>query len=248
MKWFVSLLSVIVIGLGSLGEACAAEPAARKPIRVLLLYGGHGFEEKPFFAMFDALEGVHYVKAEMPKAADLLKPGLEKRYDVIVRYDMTVNITPQQQADLLALLRRGIGLVSLHHSIATYDDWDEYHEVLGCHYYLHPVDTAGKKHDRSRWKEGCVYRIHVADKEHPITRGLADFTIHDETYGDYEVRPTVHMLLTTDDPRNAPSIAWVKEYGKSRVFYLQSGHDSKAWHNPMYPELLLRGIRWAAGK
>jgi len=43
-------------------------------------------------------------------------------------------------------------------------------------------------------------------------------------------------------------LAWVGEYGKSRVFYLMLGHDGKAYANPSYRELVLRGIRWAAGK
>jgi type 1 glutamine amidotransferase len=32
------------------------------------------------------------------------------------------------------------------------------------------------------------------------------------------------------------------------VFFLMLGHDSKAWKNPNYPEILSRGIRWAAGR
>ena len=64
---------------------------------MLVTYGGHGFEEKQFFAMFDALPNVTYKKAELPKQADLLKPGLEKDFDVIVMYDMVGGISPEQQ-------------------------------------------------------------------------------------------------------------------------------------------------------
>jgi len=58
----------------------------------------------------------------------------------------------------------------------------------------------------------------------------------------------VHVLLTTDFPTSDPEIAWVTQYGKSPVFYLLLGHDSKAWTNPNYPKLLLNGISWAAGE
>jgi hypothetical protein len=51
-----------------------------RPLRVLLTFGGHGFQEGPFFAMFDALDNVEYTKAPLPEKADLLKPGLEKQY------------------------------------------------------------------------------------------------------------------------------------------------------------------------
>jgi hypothetical protein len=58
----------------------------------------------------------------------------------------------------------------------------------------------------------------------------------------------VKLLLKTDHPKNDPELAWVKDYGKSRVFYLMLGHDAKAWENPMFTEILARGIRWAAGR
>ena len=56
------------------------------------------------------------------------------------------------------------------------------------------------------------------------------------------------MLLKTDHPKNNPELAWVTQYGKSPVFYLMLGHDSKAWANPNYKQLVLNGILWAAGR
>jgi type 1 glutamine amidotransferase len=88
----------------------------------------------------------------------------------------------------------------------------------------------------------------VADKKHPITKGLASFTIHDEAYGGYYVAPSSHVLMTTDNPKCTREIAWTTQYGKSRVCYLIFGHDNQAWVNPNYKEVLLRAIRWAAGK
>src|ERR1700692_1277215 len=84
-------------------------------LRVLLTYGGHDFQEKEFFAMWDALPGVTYTKAPLPQSADLFKPGLEKDYDVIVLYDMVKSLSPTQREGLIELLKKGIGVVSLHH-------------------------------------------------------------------------------------------------------------------------------------
>ena len=66
----------------------AEEPTEKGKIRVLLTTGGHHFEVEPFYAMFDAMADVEYTKAELPQDAGLLKPGLEKQYDVIAMYDM----------------------------------------------------------------------------------------------------------------------------------------------------------------
>ena len=92
---FLTLLLGLLVAAGS-HRAAAQEPAKGK-IRVLLTYGGHGFEEKAFFAMFDSFPDVVYTKAKMPQAAELLKSSLKKDFDVIVMYDMTPSFTPEQQ-------------------------------------------------------------------------------------------------------------------------------------------------------
>ena len=100
-------------------------------LRVLLTFGGHDFQEKEFFAMWDAMPGVTYTKAPLPQSAELFKPGLEKEYDAIVCYDMVKELKPEHQQGLLALLDRGIGLVALHHNLSGNLEWAEYHKVIG---------------------------------------------------------------------------------------------------------------------
>ncbi len=235
---------VVVVAAG----VASAEEAEKPKIRVLLTYGGHGFQQKPFFAMFDALDGVVYTKAELPKSADMLKPGLEKDFDVLVMYDMVPGFSAEQQNAFVELLRRGIGVVSLHHNLDAHKDWGEFRKIIGGRYLQKPQEIDGKTYGPSHFAEGQEINVLVADRQHPITAGLEDFQIHDETYGDYYLSPDVKVLLKTDNPKNNPSLAWVHEYGASRVFYFQLGHDATAWHNPNYPRILLSGIRWAAGK
>ncbi len=247
MKSVVIVFCLLAIGLGFRGAAEAEQPAAKK-IRVLLTYGGHGFEEKPFFAMFDALGEVQYTKAPLPQSAGLLKPGLEKDYDVIVRYDMVDKFTPDQEKAFVALLQQGIGLVALHHNLGAHRQWGEYTKIIGGRYCFGVYREGGKKFGPSAYQHDQDLQVAVADREHPITRGLADFAIHDEVYNHCYVAADVRILLTTNHPKNDPQIAWAHEYGKSRVFYFQLGHDSQAWKNPAYPDILARSIRWAAGK
>lgn len=224
----------------------AAEDAAG-PIRILLTYGGHGFEETPFFAMFDALPGVQTTKAPLPEKADLLRPGLEKQCDVIVMYDMVAGISPAQQQAMLELLKRGIGIVSLHHNLGAHRDWDEFTKIIGGKFVLKPRELDGQAYPVSTWSHGEDLKVTIADRQHPITQGLEDFQIHDETYGGYYTAAGVHVLLKTDHPKNDPELAWTTQYANSRVFYLMLGHDHLAWQNPAYTRLLQQGIRWAAG-
>lgn len=240
--WLVAWVAVAVAGVR------AEQPASQGKIRVLLTFGGHGFEEKPFFAMFDAMSGITYTKAQMPKAAERFKPGLEKQFDVIVMYDMVGSIKPDEQKAFVALLNQGIGLVSLHHNMGAHANWDEFRRIIGGKFVLADCEIDGKKWKKSGWDHDQDLKVTVADKSHPITKGIDNFQIHDETYSGYYVAPNVHVLLATDHPKNTPQLSWVSRYGKSPVFYLMLGHDGKAYQNPAYSKLVYQGIRWAAGR
>lgn len=233
----------LLLPAGSIGAIAAEET---KPIRVLLTFGGHGFEQAPFFEMFDQLPGITYEKAPMPASAGRLKPGLEKEFDVIVSYDMVKAFTPEQQQAYTELLKTGIGLVALHHNLGAHGTWDEYRRIIGGKYLFKKEILEEQDMPPSTYAHDQDLKITVLDKEHPITKGLADFEIHDETYGGCFISKDVHVLLQTEHPKCVKPIAWVTEYGKSPVFYLLLGHDSKAWKNPAYPVLLTNGIRWAA--
>ncbi|MEI7901258.1 MAG: ThuA domain-containing protein [bacterium] len=227
--------------------ACVRVDAqTENPVRVLLTYGGHGFDEKAFFSMCDSLPGVKVTKAEMPKQADLLKPGLEKEYDVIVMYDMASGFTPEQQASFTNLLNTGIGLVATHHNLGAHGEWPEYRNMIGGAWLAAPKTIDDRKYPGSTYAEDVDFNVAVADKKHPITKGVSDFTVHDEVYGRFYVAPDVHVLLTCDHPKCGHDIAWTLQYGKSRVFYLMLAHGPSGYEHPSYQKLLVNGIRWAA--
>ncbi len=58
--------------------------------------------------------------------------------------------------------------------------------------------------------------IKVADREHPITKDLSDFTIHDETYKGNWFAKDNHVLLTTDHPKNDSTVCWIRPSGEPR--------------------------------
>ena len=237
------VLAIIIFGITMLN---AQDKKDETKIRILLTTGGHGFEEKYFFKMFDKIPDITFHHIQLPDSINLLKPDLEEKFDVIVMYDMlsdSISI-PQKQA-FIALLKRGIGVVSLHHNLGAYREWDEFVNIIGGKYIFKPEIIEGKKYAASSFTHDVDFTVKVAEKNHPITQGLNDFEIHDETYKDFYTAPNVQVLLTTDTPLNDPEIAWVTQYGKSPVFYLQLGHDSKAWKNPGFRKLLQNAIRWA---
>jgi len=237
------LLILCILAISISAFSAETEPG---DIRVLLTYGGHNFEQKPFFEMFDKMPGVKYTRAPLPESAKLLKPGLEREYDVIVMYDMVKSFTDEQQAAFIDLLNTGIGVVSLHHNIGAHQEWEKFPKIIGGRYFINPQVYDGKEYGKSGFVHGETIKVTIADKRHPITKGVSDFVIHDETYNWLYVSDKAHVLLTTDHPKCTREISWTTNYGNSPVFYLMLGHDSKAWHNPVYPKLLINGIHWAS--
>ncbi|MCX8037261.1 MAG: ThuA domain-containing protein [Candidatus Sumerlaeia bacterium] len=217
-------------------------------IRVLLTTGGHGFQEKEFFAFWNSLSEVTWREGKCIKSGEPFTPENLKNIDVIVAYDMAQGITADQQAAFKAFLARGGGLVATHHSIASWQDWPDYERIIGVKYFLKPAERDGKKYSKSGYKHDVNMKVHIADSKHPITRGLSDFEIRDETYVGYLVHPDVHVLLTTDEPTNEKTLMWTRQEGKARVVFYQLGHDNKAWTNSNYKTLLVRAIQWAAGQ
>ncbi len=221
-------------------------PAADKPVRVFLVYGGHGFDTNAFFATFDAMPGITVERAKFPEAAARLKPGLEKDFDVIVRYDMFRPATPEDRKNFMDLMATGIGLVATHHCIASHPDWPEYARLIGGKYLQKPETIDGKEHGKSNYSHDEDVAVKVVDGRHPVSRGIADFTIHEETYGGMWVSPDVRVLMKTDHPKATPELVWVREQGPARIAYVQLGHDAKAYANPGYQAVIRQAILWAA--
>jgi len=226
------------------GLSRAAEHGGSK-IRVLIVTGGHGFEQQPFFAMFDAMKTIEYKHVPYPKAADLFGPELTEKYDAIVFYDMWNRpLTAEQKERFVKMLQRGIGIVALHHTLGAHQDWPVWRKLIGGKFYIKP----GPGKSKSGWRHGQDIRVHIEDPEHPITKGVKDFVIHDETYNKYDTDESVHVLLTTNHPLSDRELAWVKSYGKCRVFYIQLGHGREAYGNSVYRAIVERAIRWSAGR
>ncbi len=243
-------IAAVVAALGTVATAaCFAQQAPQgQKIRVLITTGGHGFEAEPFFAMFDAMPDIEYTKAKLPEDADRLRPGLETQYDCLVMYDMASGFSPQQRKAFVALLSRGIGVVSLHHNLGAHRNWDQFRKIIGGKFIFEDCEIDGKHYAKTSWSHGEHLKITVVDPNHPITQGIGNFEIDDETYGVFYTAPQVHVLLKTDHPKNNPLVAWTLKYGNSRVFYLMLGHDRHAYGNPNYVRLVHQGIRWASGK
>lgn len=236
----------------AVGVACCvwavAGTSSPKELRVLIVTGGHDFDRKGFNALWASMPGLSVREVTHPDAHQWFALDRARQYDVMVWYDMHQDIAEGSRENLVKMLKRGKGLVVLHHALADYQDWNEAEAIIGGRFRLRETERDGAKRPPSTAKDDVAFRVTVADRKHPVTKGVEDFDIVDETYGDYDVLPTSKPLLTTDEPTSARVLAWWHEYGRSRVVTIQSGHGPSAWENPSFRRLLEQAVRWSVGR
>ena len=219
-----------------------------KKLNIYIVTGGHDFERQPFFSIFDSFQNINYTEIQHPDANNYYVHDKAKDVDVFVFYDMVQEISGPQKAAFLDMLEKGKGMVFLHHAFISYQDWPEFEQVTGGKYYLQATEKDGQEIPASTYKHDVDFDITIADTEHPVTKGLQDFTIHDEVYGGYTVLPDGHTLLTTNHPESSEILAWTRTYGNSKIVVIQPGHDNHGYSNPNYQRLVKQAVEWAAGE
>jgi type 1 glutamine amidotransferase len=240
----VKIKLLLLLLLSFFLKLASAEPPAGQ-IRILVITGGHDYPKEQFNQMLGALgENISWQVAELPAAYEMFLPQNRDKYDVLVFYHMWQEITDEQAKAFSECISNGKPLVVLHHSICAYDNWPEYFKIVGGKYFHKPTVINGKEYPACSYIHDVHFRVKIADKKHPVTAGLTDFDIFDETYKGYYVEPGVTPLLSTDEPSSTPVIGWTKVYGKARVVTLQSGHDVPTFENPSFRKLLKQSVEW----
>ena len=172
----------------------------------------------------------------------------------------------------LELLEAGQGFVFLHHAITSWPAWDEYAEIVGGRWQYLPGKIRGKMCQDSGFRQDVTHTVSVL-RDHPVTRGVPEsFQITDELYLYDVFDDAIEPLLASDfdftdetcysatkavkdhklsnegwkRPPGSNLVGWTKTYGKSRIVYLQCGHDYVAFACPEFRLLLKNAIRWVA--
>lgn len=214
-----------------------------KDTRILIVTGGHDFDREAFFKMFDSFDRITYKELKQPEANLQLGQIDPKTFDAVVFYDMPKTISEAEKESYHKLLKQGKGLLFLHHSLASYQDWDEYKTIVGGKYH----EEKDSPHS-STYQHDVTFPVLIKDPENAITKGVADFQVVDEVYGNTEVLPNVTILLTTNHPQSSQIIGWTHQVEKSRIVYIQPGHDNKSWTNPGYQQIVRQAIAFVSGK
>jgi|TARA_B110000914_G_scaffold43814_1_gene37149 type 1 glutamine amidotransferase len=155
-----------------------------------------------------------------------------------------------QRAALISYVKNGGGVFAIHS--ATDGGWPEYTEMIGGNFNGHP------------WGAGGTWDIANEDPGHAIVKevhGGKGFKLKDELYlyKDFDrSKQRVLMSLDMNSEANGKrkgsrkdndyALAWVKEYGKGRVFVSAFGHNKEVFHNPEILKMWVEGFRYILGE
>lgn len=169
-------------------------------------------------------------------------------FDAIFFYTTgELQMDDEQKASLLAFVKEdGKGFIGGHTAIDTLYNWPEYGEMVGGWFDSHPWNTFDAP-------------VIVEDRDHPIMQHFPRaFTINDEIYQAKAFsRDKVRVLARLDDSKldmtaknirrtdRDFAVAWVKNYGKGRVFYSTFGHHDQALNRPDIRKMYTEAIKWA---
>lgn len=215
-----------------------------QPVKIMLVTGGHSFDTLQFFEIFDSMEGLQYEHFQQPKANAKLADDLAKDFDVLVFYDMWNTISEDEKNAYIELTKQGKPFLFLHHTIAGYQNWPEFENIIGGKYF-----EKGKKVPEELFStyDHDVWVYSKVEKYTPVTVGFKELRFFDEVYGNVRVSDKVIPLLKTRHPKSMEVIAWENRYNKSTIIYLQPGHDKRTYGEPDYRKLVWQAIKYLEG-
>jgi uncharacterized protein len=140
--------------------------------------------------------------------------------------------------------QKGHGFIGIHPATDTFKEVKSYWDMIGGTFNGHP------------WQNGSKITVTVHDTQHPAMKPWGDeFQIADEIYRFKNWQPDkVRVLMSMNMAKTAHKeayhvpLAWCKEVGQGKVFYISLGHDEKVWANPKYIESLHGAVKWVLNK
>jgi type 1 glutamine amidotransferase len=169
------------------------------------------------------------------------RPNWWKGYDVIVHNECFGFVNDDKFIEsITAAHDAGLPGVFLHCSAHSYrmGQTDAWRATLGLR---------SMSHDKNR-----DLTIKNVNAKHPVMQGFPAEWLNpkDELYRNENVWPTLTPLGTaySEESKKDHVVIWVNEPGKTRVFATTLGHGNDTMKNPVYLDLVTRGLLWTCDK
>lgn len=143
------------------------------------------------------------------------------------------------KAALTSHVAGGGGVVSLHTGCICFDDWSGWHDILG----------GGWVWGDSFHAPGLELVRVTPVADHPVTRGVAPFTVSDEHYRNLSLHPgSIILAEGVAEADVTHPVAWARTGGEfaGRAVTLTTGHDLASLTEPGQARLIQQAALWAA--
>jgi type 1 glutamine amidotransferase len=171
----------------------------------------------------------------------------DAKYQALSQAERETKASTLEQS-MLDFVASGKGLVVVHGAPTMLNNSTKFTEMVGGAFFYHPPNQE--------------VTVRTVDASHPLVaafQGKDPFIHRDEPYcfnGPYE-KLNFRPLLSMDnqglrDPKGEAGktvryVAWIKPYGKGRVFYCSPSHFPESYTSPTLLRFVLDGTQYASG-
>jgi uncharacterized protein len=232
---------------------CAAAALAVPP-RILYVTATYGFRHSDAIdasvALFQQLaQQSGAFQIDHTEDVSLLNAANLRNYDAVYFFTSgELPLTDQQKADLLDFVRQGKGFGASHSATDSNYNWADYGDLIGGYFDGHP------------WAQEAS--VDVEDPQSPLVKHAAPSFRFTEEFYQFRAfsRDRVRVLLTLDTRTVNLSaagvnrtdgdfaLAWIRNYGKGRVFYSAFGHFPESFTKEPVRTVLLQALLWLTGQ
>jgi len=240
----------------------------RKPRRLLIFdlnvgYAGHSSIPTANLAFTRMGEKTGAFETVISKNPSVFEPESLKKFDAVFLNNTVGNLfqDPRLRQSLVEFVYAGGGLLGVHGTSVAFtywpgarEDWPEFGIMLGARGANHRDST---EH---------VF-VKLDDPDHPVNQpfGGKGFEYRDEFFRVHEAysRDRVRVLLSIDTEKtdmnqgmargncvradNDYAVAWVRQYGRGRVFYCTIAHNPYVFWDPKMLQFYLAATQFALG-
>lgn len=242
---YLCLLGILCAALASAGAA------ETKPLHALMICGGccHDYESQKKIISEGVSSRANVVWTIVHEGGDTRdhkisiyeKEDWAKGYDVVVHNECFGAVNDVAFVERIAAPHKaGVPAVMLHCSSHSYRaaETEEWRQCVGI---------TSVRHEKRR-----DLKIETIKGDHPVMIGFPPTWDNkdDELYQNVKVWPDTVPLAKAygQDTKQDHVVIWVNTYGKGRVFSTTLGHQNSTMQDPVYLDLVTRGLLWTCGK